>query len=292
MRATLQLNRSRGRPLLPIVGAVLAIASPGPADAQSGTITYTRAIVVDVDVPEEMTEVRDRLAEAEEQSFLLHFDPSSSLMVPAPEDEERELLPAVFRMTQDNLDAVVEMVESVAASRENGLTHAYANSDGATVSVLELFGEVLRTDVPLPDVEWAITDDQRTHLGYRANRATARLDGGEIVAWFAPDIPVQAGPALHGGLPGIILVLSLNGGSTVYGATAVSLEGAEEQIVPPAHEGRLVSQAEYQSFVKDEIRDMRRSLRRLRNRARHLDECALGGKSGRMTLSCFDRGGV
>ena len=292
MRATFQLNRSRGRSLLPIVGAVLAIASPAPADAQSGTITYTRVTTVDVEVPEEMAEARNRLAAARERSFLLHFDPASSLMVPAQEDEGEESPPAVFPMTHANLDAVVEMVESVAASQENGLTHAYANSDGAAIRVLALFEEVLRTDVPPPDVEWTITDDHRTHLGYRATRATARRDSGEIVAWFAPDIPVQAGPALYGGLPGMILVLSLNGGSTIYGATAVSLDGAEEEIVPPADEARVVSQEEYRSFVNDEIRDMRRSLRGLRNRARHLDECALGGKSGRMTLSCFDRGGV
>lgn len=275
-----------------VVAAALAVASPGVADAQSGTIAYTRVTTVDIDVSGEMAEARNRLAEARGRSFLLHFNPSASLMVPAAEDEGEESPPAVFPMTHGNLDAVVEMVESVAASQEDGLTRAYTNSDGAAIRVLELFEEVLRLDVPPPDVEWAITDDHRTHLGYRATRATARLDGGEIVAWFVPDIPVQAGPALYGGLPGMILVLSLNGGSTIYGATGVSLNGAEEQIVPPPVEGRLVSQEEYQSFVKDEIRDMRRSLRGLRNRARHLDECALGGKSGRMTLSCFDRGGV
>ena len=288
----MQLKRRDGYSLPLISAAALAIVAPGPAGAQSGTITYTRAIVADFDVPEGMAEVGERLAQAKEQSFLLHFDPSSSLMVPAPEDSEAEPIPAVFPMTNNNLDAVVAMYESVAASQENVLPQAYSNSDGAAVRVLTLFQEVLRTDAPPPDVEWDITDDHRTHLGYRATRATGRVDGGEIVAWFAPDIPVRGGPALYGGLPGMILVLSLNGGSTIYGATAVSLDSAEDEIVPPADEGRVVSREEYASFVSDEIRDMRRSLRSLRNRARHLDECALGGKSGHMTLSCFDRGGV
>lgn len=268
-----------------------AIASTGVADAQSGTITYTRVATADVEVPGGMAEVRSRLAEARERSFLLHFNPSASLMVPAPDDEGEESPPAVFPMTHANLDIVVEISESIVASQENAVTRAYSGSDGAPgVRVLEAFEEVLRTDAP-PSVDWRLTDDQRMHAGYRVRRATALSDGGEMVAWFAPDIPVEAGPALYGGLPGMILVLSLNGGSTVYGATAVSLDGAEEQIVPPADEGRMVSPEEYQSFVRDEIRDMRRSLRRMRNQGRHLDDCALGGKNGRIRLSCFDRGG-
>lgn len=268
-----------------------AIASTGVADAQSGTITYTRVATADVDVPGGMVEVRSRLAEARERSFLLHFNQSASLMVPAPDDEGEESPPAVFPMTHANLDIVVEISESIVASQENAVTRAYSGSDGAPgVRVLEAFEEVLRTDAP-PSVDWRLTDDQRTHAGYPVRRATAQSDGGEMVAWFAPDIPVQAGPALYGGLPGMILVLSLNGGSTVYGATAVSLDGAEEQIVPPADEGRMVSPEEYQSFVRDEIGDMRRSLRRMRNQSRHLDDCALGGKNGRIRLSCFDRGG-
>lgn len=292
MRATQLLTQDSGRYLPLTVAAALAIASPGLADAQSGTITYTRAIVMDVDVPREMEEARERLTMAREQSFLLHFNPSSSLMVPAPEDEGGEPLPAVFPMTNNNLDAVVGMVESIAASQENVLTQAYSSSDGAAVRVLTLFQEVLRTDAPPPDIEWSITNDQRTHLGYRVTRATGRLDGDEIVAWFAADIPVQGGPALHGGLPGMILVLFLNGGSTNYGATAISLDGAEDEIVPPADEGRVVSGEAYQSFVSDKVKEMGRTLRSLRNRGRHLDECALAGKSGHMTLSCFDRGGV
>lgn len=291
MRATTRMTPGPGRLLPLIVAGALAVASPGPADAQSGTITYTRVTTVEVDVPGEMAEVRSRLAEARERSFLLHFNPAASLMVPAPEDEGQESPPAVFPMTHANLDAVVEMFESIAASQENAVTRAYSGSGGAAAfRVLEGFEEVLRTDAP-PSIDWELTDERRTHAGYRVTRATGWLDGGEIVAWFAPDIPVQAGPALYGGLPGMILVLSLNGGSTIYGATAVSLDGAEGEIVPPADEGRVVSPEEYRSFVSDKIGDMRRSFRRMRNQGRHLDDCALGGKAGRMSLSCFDRGG-
>ncbi|MDE0578934.1 MAG: GLPGLI family protein [bacterium] len=280
-------------PMWLIGAAALAVASPASADAQSGTITFTRATTVDVDAPPQMAEVRDRFSEAMKKSFLLHFDPSSSLMVPAPEREGQEAPPAVFAMTRGNLDALVDMFEHEAASPENVLTHAYSGSGGeVAVRVFEVFQTVFRMDGAPPDIDWQIADDQRMHLGHRVTRATARVNGGEVVAWFAPGIPVPGGPALFGGLPGMILVLSLNGGNTIYAATVVSLDGMDGEIAPPEEAGRLMTPEEYGAFVSDEVRDMRRSFRRMRNQARHLQQCALGTSNGRIRLSCFDpRGG-
>ena len=276
-----------------IGAAALAVASPASANPQSGTIAYTRGTTVDVDVPPEIAEVRDRFAEAREKSFLLHFDSASSLMVPAAEVEREESRPAVIPMTHNNLDALADIFEHEAASPENVLTHAYSGSGGAgAVRVFEVFQTLFRMDRAPLDNDWQVTDDQRLHLSHRVTRATARLNGGEVVAWFAPDIPVPGGPALYGGLPGMILVLALNSGNTIYAATAVSLDGADGEIVPPEEEGRVMTREEYESFVSDGIRDMRRSLRRLRNQARHLQQCAFRVRSGRLALSCFDpRGG-
>lgn len=276
-----------------LVGAAaLVVASPRSTDAQSGTITYTRAITVDVDVPQEMAVVLDRLVEGREKSFLLHFDPSASLMFPAPEGAGEESPPAVFSMTHNNLDALADMFQHEAESPENMLTHAYSGAEGITaVRVFEAFQTVFRMDPVSLDDEWQLTGEQRMHLGHRVTRATARLGGREVVAWFAPGIPVQGGPALHGGLPGMILVLSLNGGSTVYAATAVSLDGPEGKIAPPADEGRMMAQEEYEPFVSEGVRDMRRSFRRLRNQRLNLQRCALGVTNGRLALSCFDREG-
>lgn len=280
-------------PMWLIGAAALAVAAPASADAQSGTITYTHVTTVEVDAPEAMTEVRDRFAEAREKSFLLHFNPSSSLMVPAPEAEREESRPAVFPMTHSNLDALADMFEHEAASPENVLTHAYSGSGGAVaVRVFEVFQTVFRMDRAPLDTDWRTTDDQRVHLSHRVTRATARLNGGEVVAWFAPDIPVSGGPALFGGLPGMILVLSLNGGNTIYAATAVSLDGVDGEIAPPADGGRVMTPEEYGSFVSDEIRDMRRSFRRLRNQQRHLQRCALGVSSGQLRLPCFEPPGA
>ncbi|MXX56641.1 MAG: GLPGLI family protein [Gemmatimonadetes bacterium] len=282
--------RWRWASLLRLIGpAALAVAAPASADAQGGTITYSRSTIIEVDAPEDMAAVLNLLAQEWQKSFLLHFDPSSSLMIPGPEVEGENPPPALFPMTHNNLDALVDMFEHQATSPENVLAYAYSDSGGAVaVRGFDVFRTEFRMDHAGLDAEWQITDDRRMHLSYQVTRATATLDGGEVVAWFAPDIPVPSGPALFGGLPGMILVLALNGGNTVYAATAVSLDGVDNEIVPPENEERLMTQDEYDSFVSDEIRDMRRQFRRLRNQGPHLEQCALARRNGRLSLSCFD----
>ena len=48
-------------------------------------------------------------------------------------------------------------------------------------------------------------------------------DTAKIVAWFATDIPVSAGPSeFQGQLPGLILELDVRNGDQVYIATEIS----------------------------------------------------------------------
>jgi GLPGLI family protein len=47
-------------------------------------------------------------------------------------------------------------------------------------------------------------------------------DTSVIVAWFAPDIAVPAGPEYSSGLPGLILELDENCGRSVFRAVSIS----------------------------------------------------------------------
>ncbi len=79
---------------------------------------------------------------------------------------------------------------------------------------------------------WHVEEEVRTLLGFRVIRATAVQDSVGLEAWFAPDIPVPAGPLLYGGLPELILELTLGGGEKTYTATEVDLESVPE-VTPP-----------------------------------------------------------
>lgn len=69
---------------------------------------------------------------------------------------------------------------------------------------------------------WKLGSEKKKVLEYTCMNATAMLDDQEIVAWFSPEIPVQLGPSIFGGLPGLILAVERNG-ETAYVATSVHL---------------------------------------------------------------------
>ena len=136
-------------------------------------------------------------------------------------------------------------------------------------------GERHRVDAGVVPVEWRITEEQREHLGYRVTVAVGETGGEQIEAWFAPDIPVSGGPALYGGLPGMILVLSLHEGRTTYAATEVSLDGVEDGLIRVPEVGEARSEEEYRSIVTDHNRQLRQTVRDMVREYRDV-ECTVG----------------
>ena len=70
---------------------------------------------------------------------------------------------------------------------------------------------------------WRLTEEEKVFLGYRVLKATADFEGVALEAWYTPDLNIPAGPELYGGLPGIILNLSVGGDSLSYTARDVNL---------------------------------------------------------------------
>jgi GLPGLI family protein len=108
--------------------------------------------------------------------------------------------------------------------------------------------------------DWKLSEETKEILGHNARKATAYRystrtimgmengilksqelpDTSVIVVWFAPGIPVPAGPAYSGGLPGLILELDENGGRSVFRAVSVSQKVAAGRLKVPKN-GRYIS---------------------------------------------------
>ena len=56
-----------------------------------------------------------------------------------------------------------------------------------------------------PELEWTISSETETILGYECTKATASFRGRTWYAWFTMDIPLNYGPWKLSGLPGLIL---------------------------------------------------------------------------------------
>ena len=259
-------------------GCTLAIVLLfGRADGQSGRIVYGwAASLPDVEARGEMAEVGEVLAALRNMPFVLHFTPAGSLMVKDTLSRGGYVSPATFRATYGNLDDLVRVFDAVYAVEPNVLQEAYVGEDGSGVKVLRsMDGEMHRVDAGVAPVAWRITGEQRERLGYRVTRAVGELGGDQAEAWFAPDIPVSGGPALYGGLPGMILVLSLNGGQTAYAATEISLEGVENGVIGMPEVGEARSEEDYRSMVATQIRQVRQAVRGMVRSYREV-ECTVG----------------
>ena len=85
-----------------------------------------------------------------------------------------------------------------------------------------------------------------------------RTDTVQITAWFAPSMPVAAGPAeLAGSLPGIILEANVNNGRTVYRALEISGMVSKDAIKEP--KGKKITTAEFTKERNRLMEEMRRN---------------------------------
>ncbi|WP_375579184.1 GLPGLI family protein [Marivirga tractuosa] len=69
-----------------------------------------------------------------------------------------------------------------------------------------LIGKPFLIKDTIPQFNWKITNDTTSIGKFLCKKAIAtNTTGKEIIAWFAAEIPISAGPAEYGGLPGLIL---------------------------------------------------------------------------------------
>lgn len=123
-----------------------------------------------------------------------------------------------------------------------------------TVEQREFFEKKFIIDDSIRPLKWKMTDETKTILNHLCTKAVAvnysrrmmmNVDNGKverkevndtsnIIAWFASDIPVSAGPAEYQGqLPGLILAMDINDGRQVFEATEITGKADLDNIKAP-----------------------------------------------------------
>lgn len=125
-------------------------------------------------------------------------------------------------------------------------------------------------------LKWKLSDETKTILNFTARKATATtvnqrprmtMENGEmkremvndtvaVVAWYTTDVPVMAGPAYSGQLPGLILELNNNNGQSIIKAIEFSPKVAANKIKEPS-DGKKLTAAEF-TVEGDKIMEERR----------------------------------
>ena len=251
---------------------------PSVAMAQEGVVTYDHAVQYDFELPEGMAGRGGRggdragrgamppgLPTESYASVVLLFSGSESVMRRVDEEEADDADPQTAQRMA-GFAARLRMGSSSRSDHET-LLAAYAdNSDGTLTESIEFMGRTFLINGTRPAFEWRLVGEQSEFLGYLVQKAVAVHDSTTIEAWFTPEIPVSAGPGPYGGLPGLILVLSVDSGHELYSATDLALREIEDGLVTRPAEGEQVSREEYEGLVEEKMEEIRitRNRRRIR----------------------------
>lgn len=104
--------------------------------------------------------------------------------------------------------------------------------EGKITVVQEVVPHMMGYEEPMEQIEWTLCDESAdTICGYACGKATARYGGREWTAWYAPEIPVSAGPWKLHGLPGLILAAKDSDGLHTFNAISFR-EGGTPILMP------------------------------------------------------------
>lgn len=118
------------------------------------------------------------------------------------------------------------------------------------------FGKALYTKVePLTKIEWIIQPQKKKILEQDCQRATTFFGGRNYTVWFAPAIPINAGPWKLGGLPGIILAVNDEKNEITFTCTKITIPEEDAPLITASKKATLLSTAEFnktkQKFAND-----------------------------------------
>ena len=253
----------------------VALLFPAVVAAQQGTITYTHSVKNDFEIPEAFARLREQLPAARTSTVILHFSPTESLMTRGPQEERTagsvpmtDIARALGRDFRGDFNGRVFFGGRPGGRGSEGvLRESYVSYDeGSVVEIRGFMGRAFRISGERLAYEWRLTSEQGQHLGHMVIKATTEHDGKAVEAWFTPEIPVGGGPASYGGLPGIILVLSLDDGSTQYFATEIDLDGLDAGLIRVPDDGDEVTRDEFDEIVAEKLEELERTGRRGRRR--------------------------
>jgi GLPGLI family protein len=202
-------------------------------------------------------------------AVVLRFNASESVMAQAEEAEEEATGGSEMDKRMEGFAARIRMGSPVRSDQET-LLGAYANNtDGTLVEELAFMGRTFRITGTRPGYAWRLVAEQSDFMGYMVQKAETEHEGRTIEAWFTSQIPVSAGPGQYGGLPGMILVLSVNRGEELYSATSIDLGELETGITPP-EDGDEITREEYEVIVQEKLEELRTARSRVRARIRRI----------------------
>ena len=231
-----------------LIALIIMLCSCIVTNAQntSGTILYTQKINIHMNLPIEWEGMKDKIPEFRESNHKLTFG-DSKVMYEAVKNEKKE----AERAKKGGKRGMRGMRGR--KSQEKRFVDLSTNS---VVATRDLMGKKFLVTGKPEKYKWKMTGKNKQVGSYLCQEATWQDSTTQIVAWFTPMIPVQAGPGDYTGLPGVILHMNINDGEREITATDVQLGDVGSSILVAPTEGKEVSQEEWSKIRKEKMKEM------------------------------------
>ena len=124
--------------------------------------------------------------------------------------------------------------------------------------IIEMIGKTYIVEDSIQIPNWKILNDIKDVAGHICMKASVEdtIKRQKIIAWFAQDMPLNAGPERYCGLPGVILELDVNDGAVVITADKIETKKLTQELdLPKKMKGKKLKEAEYLTMVRDFINE-------------------------------------
>lgn len=128
--------------------------------------------------------------------------------------------------------------------------------------VIQMLGKTYIIEDSLRAPDWKILNELKEVAGHMCMKAswTDTIKQQKVIAWFAMDIPLSAGPERFFGLPGLIMEVDLNDGAMLISADKIDLKKIGSELdLPKKIKGKRISEAEYTAILKKHIDEKRKA---------------------------------
>jgi len=225
-----------------IAGSAMFLALILNAQQKEGKVMYERVSQLQIQINDDNPAIQNMLPKSRTDNFELTFGNNQSLWRQAEKENEDE--PSEGGGMQ---------IKMFVAGSNDVLYNDFTS--GKRTELREMFDKKFIIDDSIRPGKWKMTGESKMILNHNCMKATTsqtrtsmrmNMDNGKmerkevtdtlnIVAWFATDIPVAAGPAEYQGqLPGLILEMDISNGRQTYRATNISPKADLAQIKEPA----------------------------------------------------------
>ncbi|MCK8492604.1 GLPGLI family protein [Spirosoma sp. RP8] len=228
--------------LLVLLFAILATVT-AQAQKTEGIATYERKTY--------WTKLINRM------SFLSQEEKDRAAQTWKNDDESKEKMKLAFNANESIYTYSSDEPSESGYSWRRSEFLLYRNFDkDKKTDIIEMLGKTYVIDDSLRTPTWKIGNQIKEVAGYICMKAEAEdpIKKQKIVAWFAQDIPVPAGPERYTGLPGLILELNVNDGDVVVEATNVNFKTlTPDDLKLPKTKGKKITDAQYDTIIRQHI---------------------------------------